>query len=144
MEFLLSEPLNHSLGAQTNLQIPSGELEAEQDDVCSPAFPQVVQPHLGHACRSHHVPLQHVSSELCGTSSAFSVRETKTDPRAHPEPCFLLSEMPWQRAKRSPNWSWPPQNRQEGGKISSNVLFLIWAKNTSLWSILSLNSYHYL
>lgn len=108
-----------------------------------PCLPSGGPPHLSHACRPHHVPLQHVSSELCGTSSAFAGRETKTDPGAHPEPCFLLSETPWQRAKRSPNRSWLPQDRQEGGKISSNVFFLIWAKNTSLWSILSLNSYHY-
>lgn len=49
MEFLLSVALNHSVWAQASLQIPSGKLEGEQDDVYSTPVPQVAQPYFSHA-----------------------------------------------------------------------------------------------
>jgi len=49
MEFLLSVALNHSVWAEASLQIPSGKLEGEQDDVCSSAVARAAQPCFSHA-----------------------------------------------------------------------------------------------
>lgn len=71
MEFLLSVALNHSVWAQASLQIPSGKLEGEQDDVYSTVVP-VFQPCLATLpwvvvplCPAASLVLSGLSHQLC-------------------------------------------------------------------------------